>query len=65
MACVFDDPRHANGGCVFADPAEILVPARRGGGHGEDHIRNMLELDDEHVIVAVIRKFLEVVNGNP
>jgi hypothetical protein len=24
MNCVFDDPTHANGGCIFADPGELL-----------------------------------------
>ncbi len=26
MQCVFDNPIHAGGGCIFADPSEFLVP---------------------------------------
>jgi hypothetical protein len=25
MQCVFDDPIHANGGCIFADPTKFLA----------------------------------------
>jgi len=25
MACVLDNPIHANGGCIFADPSTFLV----------------------------------------
>lgn len=34
MDCVFDNPVHANGGCIFADPNVPLVPdlALPGGG---------------------------------
>ena len=25
MTCVFDNPEHANGGCIFADPSQPLL----------------------------------------
>jgi hypothetical protein len=42
MSCqiVFDDPIHANGGCIFADPTGIIrepytpFPPSEGGGRG-------------------------------
>jgi hypothetical protein len=71
VACVFRNPIHANGGCIFADPSETIPiipfdPTTGGGGSplpGEggvaEHIRR-IQLDDERVLMAVIKKFLEM-----
>ena len=43
MQCVFDNPVYANGGCIFADPSEFLVPIipptglESGRGSGPTH----------------------------
>jgi len=33
MECVLDNPVHANGGCIFADPTEFLAVVVNLGGH--------------------------------
>lgn len=32
MNCVLDNPVHANGGCIFADPESFLIIQQPGGG---------------------------------
>lgn len=34
MDCVFSDPIHSNGGCIFANPSVIIVTPTPGGGGG-------------------------------
>lgn len=71
MPCVFADPVHAGGGCIFADPTETIPavpfdPTTAGSGGytlpGEDQaaLYERLHADDERVLMAVIKTFLEM-----
>ena len=68
MQCVFDNPVHANGGCIFADPTTFLAADEKRGPYG-GRFRDR-EIVDEYTLLAIredeemlilIRAFLEVI----
>ena len=55
MSCVFDNPIHANGGCIFADPSEIeVVVGGGGGGSAGRDVRSKILQDDEDILAVIM-----------
>ena len=67
MDCILASPIHVNGGCIFADPNEIVVDiglrSPSAGGWNEENDGFKWQVEDDKIMVAVIKKFLELVNG--
>ena len=66
MQCVFDNPVHANDGCIFADPTVFLV-SEIGDGLVKQHTHDKFRLytqatqeDEELIIIA--RAFIEIIS---
>tara|TARA_R110000787_G_C13443394_1_gene446747 strand:- start:25110 stop:25313 length:204 start_codon:yes stop_codon:yes gene_type:complete len=66
MSCVFESPVHANGGCIFDNPLEVVSGVVSGGGI-IDEIRpasrsrmeqQMREEDD--ILMMVAAAFMEI-----
>ena len=51
MSCVFDDPIHARGGCIFADPA-VFETGGQSTTARDAHWYRLVREDEE--ILAVI-----------
>ena len=57
--CVFADSKHANGGCIFADPS-VVDSARRGRDQQfKLRRRDRLKREDEEIL-AVILAFMGI-----
>jgi hypothetical protein len=68
MICVFENPRHDNGGCIFADPSVITVPSggSAGGGFGPGAFGVQLDIgkEDDEIIMMCIKEFLTVIQND-
>ena len=63
--CVFDNPEHSNGGCIFADPSQPLVdiaPEVGGGGKRKRRYERpdnyTIALREDEEIIAALQVFL-------
>lgn len=67
MSCVFDTPGHPNGGCIFADPSEIISGGFTGKPKGPydsffspGEWQELLLREDEELLL-ICRAFVEVI----
>lgn len=60
MSCVFADPVHASGGCIFANPF-VIAPIPDGEVHppGMGRRRSKQIKEEDEAIMAIIMAFLE------
>ncbi len=61
MECVFDNPIHANQGCIFADPTKFLAVEVNLGGHQFLAFRKILDpLAEQMQVGDEVLEFLQL-----
>jgi len=57
MECVFDNPIHPNGGCIFADP-NVFVDAKNFTW--DRFFEHRIQREDEEILL-IARAFIEII----